>query len=156
MGPTTRPTSAPTWKPSPKPTRKPSSAPTRKPSSAPTRKPSSSPTRPPTNGPSVKRFVWHSTTFIRVQVKGVMNRHNLLHACKRLGLVPLCDHPHWNDNQCYVADGQRSWHLSYPPQDRHYGIPVNEVRGAFFYTGGAHVGAIQNPGRTHRWANGGD
>merc|ERR1712022_31999 len=94
-----------------------------------TRKPSSAPTRPPTNGPSVKTFTWHNTKFIRVQVKGVMNRHNLLHACRRLKLVPLCDHPHWNDNQCYVADGQTSWHLSYPPHDRSHGIPVNEVSG---------------------------
>jgi len=70
--------------------------------------------------------------------------------------VPICDHPHWNDNQCYVADGQTSWHLSYPPHDRSHGIPVNEVRGAYFYTGAAHVGAIQNTGHTHRWANGGD
>jgi hypothetical protein len=81
---------------------------------------------------------------------GVMDRPNIRKACEEKKMYPVCDHTAYYDGICLMLGGW--WHFSYPGHDRHHGIPVPSVKGAFFYTGPHGTGALLNTGRTHRWA----
>ena len=55
----------------------------------------------------------------------------------------------YKDGKCWT-NGQRM-HFSHPAHDRRMGLPVNKMRGVFFYTGRVHLGSLYNTGSTHRW-----
>ena len=107
-------------------------------------------TKPKTDGSL--DFTFSGYKFVRTAVKGVMNSENILAACKKKGLRPVCNHAHYADGQCKTVGG--SWHFSYPPHNSRFKVPT-AVRGAFFYCGrGNRNKALYNIGTTHKWTNG--
>jgi len=97
------------------------------------------------------KFKWEQYHLTRIKVKGYMLSKNILKACKKYKLKPLCDHSSYADGQCIMAGG--AWHFSHPHNNRKHRVPVNKVVGAYFYAGRANGGlAIMNTGVTHKWA----
>jgi hypothetical protein len=95
-------------------------------------------------------FVYKLHKFIRVRVKGYMTAGNILQACKKKKMKPVCDHSSYADGKCYMVGG--SWHFSHPSHNKKYGVSKKKVVGAFFYTGRHGSGSLLNTGRTHKWA----
>merc|ERR1719191_153302 len=78
-----------------------------------------------------------------------MSGPNIVKACNRRGLKPVCNHAHYATGACTMVGGP--WYFSYPPHDRRYGVPPKKVKGAFFYSGNRN-NSLLNTGRTHRWS----
>jgi len=81
-----------------------------------------------------------------------MTSQNILKACKAKDMKPVCDHSNYNDGNCKAVGGH--WHFSHPSHDRSHKVPLDKVRGAFFYCGRAnHNRAMLNTGHTHKWTH---
>jgi hypothetical protein len=104
-------------------------------------------------------FTFKNKKLYRVPFRGHPRQHEILRACRSVGMRPVIDHSHYmhyvhNRRTAWTAG---HWHFSHPHHDRHYGVPLFKVRHAFFYVGRVNHGwALYNTGHTHRWANGHD
>jgi hypothetical protein len=101
-------------------------------------------------------FDWNDWELVRVRVAAKVNSKSIAKACAEKGMRPLCDHFAYSDGTCRAAPKglNANWHFSYPSHDRRYKVPVDKVKGVFFYTGKSRGGrsALINTGRTHRWS----
>jgi hypothetical protein len=102
---------------------------------------------------SAKKFEWRDWEFHRATVQGTVNSQSILKACCAKGMRPVCDHWNYGDGQCRPAGGH--WHFSHPHHDAQQGVPLDKVRGVFFYAGRANGNrALINTGSTHKWSRG--
>ena len=93
----------------------------------------------------------------RVTFRGPPTSNNLLRACKHVGAEPACDHSNYEDGRCFIADINRSHHLSHPRHSERGTWPKGNAqlmfRHAFFYCGRAnHQKSLYNTGSTHVWS----
>jgi hypothetical protein len=96
-------------------------------------------------------FKFNGKILKRVSVKGTMTNKAIAKACIAKGMKAVCDHQTYMDGRCVIMQASTSvWHFSYPPHDRQYGVPVDVVRGAYFYSGKGNEWPHQNTGNTHR------
>jgi hypothetical protein len=98
-------------------------------------------------------FKWSGRTFIRTPVEGNMISSNILKACEKKGLSPVCDHSTYADGECVVVG--KGWHFSHPGHvSKQKGLDQNKLHGAYFYSGSAKGGqSLENLGNTHAWSN---
>jgi hypothetical protein len=99
-------------------------------------------------------FTYHAQKATRVEVKGHMTASNIANACKKRGMMPICDHENYFDGRCLLRN--RKWHFSHPSHAKRHRIPQDVVQGAYFYTNHGQGKVLQNIGNTHRWSNGRD
>ena len=96
-------------------------------------------------------LVYGGVTMKRVSVKGAMSSTNILKACKRKKMVPVCDYGGYYDGQCALVSSK--FHVSHGSSAVKHGVD-DSIKGAFFYTGGKYISkSLQNTGISHRWAS---
>merc|ERR1711988_360351 len=101
---------------------------------------------------------WNKHHLERVPVEGQMTSENLLKACAKRKMRPVCNHVNDADGQCLIVSG--SWHMSNPKvtptkadQAGSY-IPRFLLRGSFMYSGATHGGlAMLDMDKGHRVAS---
>jgi hypothetical protein len=110
---------------------------------------------------TIDEFEWKDWRFVRVQVTEKINSGSIRKACHAQGLEPLCDSMQVSDGKCrttWYTDNKKpqlkSWYFSKPSDDKRYGIPIDKLKGAFFYAGKQRNGKRTrvNNGRTHFWS----
>jgi len=111
-------------------------------------------TKKPSGGGRV--YTWRGNRFYKVRVSGPMDKNHIIHACRRKGLRPVCDHHAYRDGHCF--DSRVNLHFSHPHHNRHGNLrfPVSKAKGIFWYTGRHGHGSLYNTGSSHRWRNGND
>jgi len=97
-------------------------------------------------------FEWNDWELVRVRVRATVNKASMLAACRGQNMEPVCDHFSYSDGKCRVvfAPNKGQWHFSYPDHDRANKVPVDKVKGVFFYTNSEQQGLV-NTGKTHVW-----
>jgi len=95
---------------------------------------------------------WRGLALYKVKVDGQMKQKNILAACKKNKMMPVCDHPAYNDNNCLY--GNQGWqHLSYKPHNDAAGFPNNLADRLYMYAANANGGqSLQNINGSHRWS----
>ena len=94
-----------------------------------------------------------------------MSNKNILAACKKAGMKPVCDNAYNSDGRCAAIGGH--WHFSrmmlYTNNNKNdkgymtnkYKVPVDQVLGAFFYAGTANTHqSARDLARDWRWREG--
>jgi len=105
------------------------------------------------------KFKISGFTVERTPVEGIMNSTNILSACTRNGMKPLCENNRYHDGKCAkIANG--NWHVSHPSQAKAHKLSSKDVlktKGAFFYAADAHRGkSLMSTGGGHRWSSNSD
>jgi len=103
----------------------------------------------------IDRFTigYRGYSLVRTRVKGAMNSHSILEACKGNGMRPLCDHNSYRDANCHSFG--KNLHFSHPSHDQRLKVDKNKMKWAFFYCGRANSNkALYNTQNSHRWTNG--
>jgi hypothetical protein len=95
--------------------------------------------------------IYNQWQIAAVKFSGQPTAANLNSVCRAAGMLPVCDHPSYNDQNC-IWVGQPH-HLSYPPQVGGYGSPglIGITTNKFIYTGPHGSGSLYNDGGSHRW-----
>ena len=98
-------------------------------------------------------FVWHNSKFVRTPIEGQINSESIRAACDMAGLKPVCVASYYMDGRCVVLNGY-GWEFAYPPHARDHDVPVDKIKGSFWYAGHAYNNyAIQNTGDNTKWAD---
>jgi hypothetical protein len=97
-------------------------------------------------------FTYKKMKMYRTAVGASVTNSNIRKACAKRGMRPVCDHANYFDGLCVLANER--WHFSHPSHDKRYGIDVNIVKGAFFYTSNGER-TLQNQVTRHRWTSNG-
>jgi len=104
-------------------------------------------------------FEFQGYKFKRVMVDGPMVSEGMLKACDEANAgAPVCEHPHYADGKCSIVGGP--WHMSDPVKIAEYNLPMEKMKGAYFYTGHVNTGkapnklglGIQCTGTSQKWA----
>ena len=94
---------------------------------------------------------WNTYRFVRVRVEGKMNSNNIINACKKAKMKPLCDHSFYSDEYCLKAGG--SWYFSQLSSNKKHDVPPAFMKGVYLYCGSAGGGkTLLNTGDIHRWS----
>eukprot|EP00657_Telonema_sp_P-1_P012591 TRINITY_DN9247_c0_g1_i1.p1 TRINITY_DN9247_c0_g1~~TRINITY_DN9247_c0_g1_i1.p1 ORF type:complete len:203 (-),score=19.80 TRINITY_DN9247_c0_g1_i1:6-614(-) len=64
------------------------------------------------------QFRYKNSYFRRVRVAGNINSNSIIQACRRAGMIPVCDHSSYSDGHC--KNFHNRWHFSHPSH-----IPVS-------------------------------
>jgi len=103
-------------------------------------------------------------TIVPTKVHGEMNNSNMIAACEKTGLKPVCDASHLADGSCIDLTGsKRSW--TWPPHTKAFGVdPLTSMKNIYVYAGWAgnrgnparQCCSLQNLGNNNRWSNPGE
>ena len=100
------------------------------------------------------QIVYGGYRLVRTKILSTATNNNIVRSCKQAKMKPVCNYGPWADGSCILITGRQTWFLADPRSAMLHSLFKDEVRGAFFYTGGRRK-PMQMLGKRYAYAKAG-